>query len=139
MGAERQAADVQPPRRGQVKAITVSATAYQYDITGLPLAGQTPDANGRRKQQVYLTIQAESADVYFYFHSTSVTPDLDETAAVAAGSAALTSYAVTHGARIPADHSIEVRIDRTQDKFLTLKGSGAGTCRFWVSSGPGSP
>lgn len=136
--AEKQAVEVHPPRKGLIKALTVDSTARSYDITALPLAGVTPDNAATARNEVWLTLQAETADVFFSLSSASYT-SLDDTAAAAADGAAMSGYTDTHAARLVADDTISFRIDRSRDKFLNVKAaSTSGILRFWASSGPGA-
>lgn len=127
----RQALNIVPPRRGAVCAITVDTTARSYDISALDLgkAYDSQNADGG----VYITMQAESTTVYFYFCDTSAV-GLDETAAVAAGGTA--AFANTYGAMLPQSACIDTRIVRAQDKYLVVKGAAAGKIRLWASSQP---
>jgi hypothetical protein len=134
--AEEQAANVQPPRRGAVLAISVDTTARPYDLSSLDLGGITPEADHKRRHETWVTLQADGGDVYYYFSSATAS-NLDNTAAVAAGGTP--AYATTHGAKIKQDDRHEVRIDRSRDVFLIVKTStGTATLRFWASSHAGS-
>lgn len=135
--AEKQAVEVHPPRKGHIKALTVDSTARSYSLVGLELAGHTPDAAAAQRSEVWLTLQAETADVFYSFSSASYT-SLSDTAAASADGAAMTAYTDTHAARLVADDTISFRIDRSRDKFLNVKAaSTSGVLRFWASSGPG--
>lgn len=132
--AEEQAANFTPPRKSNCYAITLDTTARAYDISTLAANGIVPDED--RRFEVYITVQAETADLYVYFH-TATDSALDRTAAVAAGSATA-AYVATHCAYIPAGQERSYRIDRSIDKFLIVQGSAAGKCRVWFSSHPGA-
>jgi len=132
--AARQALNVVPPRRGGIIAITTDTTARPYDLTGLALgkaygSGDNSGANSG----VYVTMQAQTANV-FYQLSSATASDLDETAAIAAAGTA--AFANTHGALLVAGDTVQFRIIRTTDKFLILKGAAAGIVRLWASSEP---
>lgn len=131
--AIEQYSDVSPPRAGQTLALTLDATARSYDISTLAMGGFTPDADVKRKSEVYLYMQTESAGAYFTFSIVAKT--IDNSVAVAAGSAL--AYADTHCALIASGGIIRLRINRSLDKFLNVKGTGAGTLRLWISSNAG--
>lgn len=133
--AEQQAAAVLPPRRGAVWAVTVDSTARAYDLSALALGGAAaPEAAGTRPTHVFLCLQAETNDVYYYFDSATGTA-LSDTAVQAAASAAVT-FANTYGAILEAGGAPTwVRIDRSLDKFLILKAaSTSGVLRMWACS-----
>lgn len=132
--AEEQAANFTPPRKSNIYAITLDTTARAYNIASLAANGIVPDED--RRFEVYVTIQAETADLFLYFH-TATDSALDRTAAVAAGSATA-AYVATHAAMIPAGQERSYRIDRSIDKFLIVQGSAAGICRLFFSSHPGA-
>jgi len=126
--ALQQAADFLPPRRGAVLAITLDTTARPYDISGLTADGVSSLERGH---DVYITIQAEGADVFYYFSSATAS-DLSKTAAITAGAAA--AYDNTHPARIVVDQQAHHRLNRAVDKWLILQGSAAGIARLYFSS-----
>ena len=130
---QRQAMNVVPPRRGSVLVLTLDTTDRPYDISGLAFgkAQDAADADGG----LYLTLFAETANCYYYFHSATAS-DLDETSAVSAGGTA--AFADAACAMIMAGTSVDVRIVREVDKFLVVKGSAAGKLRIWASSHPTS-
>lgn len=143
MGA--QVDECRPPRRGEVIALTVDSTARAYDMLSLALAGFTPSNSQREQSSVVLWMQAETADVYFYFASgeagavaTTDVDDIDNTAAVAAGGSL--AFANTYAAVIVAGNGpIPIRIDRSTDRFLVVKAaSTSGTLRFWATSSAGA-
>lgn len=129
--AEHQAANVVPPRRGKIIALAVDATARPYDLRALDLAGyiggDKPDS-----RHVYLDLQAVGGDVWLQF-SPDTQNDLNPAAALAAGSPL--AYDNTHGSRIPQNAERSVRIDRSVDKWLTVRtSSGAATLILSASS-----
>ena len=130
--AEAQAANVQPPRRGQIFAVSVSATATAYNLGGLAMSGATPEASAARRNELYIAIQADGGAIYYYFHSATAS-DLDDTAKASVGGAV--AYANTYGVLLPASAVHEIRIDRSRDKFLVLKtASGTAIARIWATS-----
>lgn len=134
--AEEQAAAVQPPRRGEVIALGIDTTARAYDLTSLALAGITPDGDGVRRLETWLTMQSDGGDVYYHFSATN-SAVLDNTAAIGAGGTI--AYANTYGAKLKQDDRHEFRLNRAKDKFLVVKTStGTATLRFWCSSNPGA-
>lgn len=131
-GIEAQAANVTPPRRGAVIALTVDSTARAYSLVSLDIGGIVPEGALNLRHPIWLTLQAETADVFFLFSDGSDT-NLDDTAAVSAGSSL--AYADTYGARLVADQSMEFRIDRAKDTHLIVKAaSTSGILRLWASS-----
>ncbi len=133
--AEMQFADIAPPRRGAVWAVAVDSSARAYDMTALPLAGVTPEAAASRPQHVFLYLQAETNDVYFYFDSVTGSALADTTTQSA--SAAAVTMAAAHAAVLKAGNPpLRVRINRNVDKFIQVKAaSTAGVLRMWASSG----
>lgn len=133
--SETQASDVLPPRRGAVWAVAVDSTARAYDMTKLAFAGATTDAVAAKPQHVFLYLQAETNDVYFYFDNVTGTAlaDTGKQAATAGAVVFDDSYAAVLKAGNPP---LRVRINRAQDKFIQLKAtSTAGVLRMWASSG----
>lgn len=137
--------ECRPPRRGEVIALTVDSTCRAYDLLSVALAGFAPQNAQREQSSVVLWMQAETANVYFYFASgeagsvvTTDVDDIDDTAKVAAGGSI--AFANTYGAVIVAGNGpIPVRIDRGQDRFLVVKAaSTSGVLRFWATSSAGA-
>lgn len=129
--AEHAFANVTPPRRGECLALEVDATARPYDLRSLPLAGFAPKES-KANERVFVTLQALTADVWFYFASVD-NDDLDPTADIAAGQPL--AYADTYGDRLAIGSSIRLRIDRQQDKFLVVRtSSGTATLLLRASS-----
>lgn len=130
--AESQAGNVQPPRRGEILAISVSTTATSYSLAALSLAGTTPEAVPKRRLEVFLAMQADGGNVYYSFSQGAQT-DLDNTAAIAVGGAV--AYANTYGAKLVDGAVHDVRLNRTRDTHLTIKTStGTAILRMWASS-----
>lgn len=131
--SETQGGELLPPRRGAVLAFDVDSTARPYNLSSLELGGETPEAGDDLRKDVVLWMQAETNDVYFYFH-TATANDLSDTAKITAGGAA--AFATTYGAIIEAGQPpIRVRINRSVDKWLVLKAaSTAGVLRVWAAS-----
>ena len=132
--AIEQAHDLVPPRRGSVWAVEVDSTARAYSLASLSLAGYAPEASTARRKTVVLALQAQTNDVFFYFDSATGS-SLDDTAKQIAGAAAI-AFADTYAIVLPAGNPpIQLRIDRTVDKFIQLKAaSTAGVLRMWVVS-----
>jgi hypothetical protein len=131
--AEEQGAGLLPPRKSNTWAVTVDSTARAYDISKLAIGGFTPEASLAKRQQVVLYMQAQTNDVFFYFHSATDSA-LSDTAAQSAG-AADAAFVATHCAVIKAGSAEVFRIDRTIDKFLVVKAaSTSGILRVWAYS-----
>jgi hypothetical protein len=122
-----QADNVTPPV--SVWAQTVDATSRAYDLTGLALGGDT--YSSVRADYIYLTIQADGADLYVAFGVDNSKTIAQATAVAAGGTPA---FATTSCMKIPDSQERCYRINRAVDKFLYLKGSGAGTARIYASS-----
>lgn len=125
---EQLAARVLPPRRGAVLALTVDSTARSYALGSLAFGGHTPAASPRRNE-VYLTLQADGGAIYFYFHS-STDADLNEATVIAAGGTL--AFNAAYCAVIEDGQTAQVCIDRALDKYLVVKGTG--TLRLYASS-----
>lgn len=147
MGA--QVDECMAPRRGAVIALTVDSTCRAYDMKGLALGGHTPGEAAKDPRSVVLWMQAETNDVYFYFAdgevaanqftnesatATTDVDDIDNTAAIAAGSAL--AFANTYAGVIKAGNvPLPIRINRAIDRFLVVKAaSTSGILRFWAAS-----
>lgn len=129
---EALAARVLPPRRGAVVALTVDTTVRPYALGSLALAGYTPEAAAHQREEVYLTLQADGAKVYYYFASATAS-DLANGTTIAAGGTL--AYGNAYCAVIPDGTSAQVCIDRSQDKFLIIQtASGTATLRIYASS-----
>lgn len=127
-----QAMNVVPPRLGKVAAQAVDATSRVYDLTALALGGATWRSGV--KDFLYLTIQADGADIYYALDSVN-TGTINDTAATAAGSPM--AFGTTAPVVIKNGLSAEVRIARDVDRYLLLKtATGTATARIYASSQP---
>lgn len=132
--AEEQIASLTPPRRLAVWAVAVDSTARAYDLSKITIGGYTPEASGKKRANVVLYLQAETNDVYFYFDSATGSALANATTQSAAAADVLMDTA--HCAVLKAGNPpIQVRIDRTIDKFIQVKAaSTAGVLRMWACS-----
>jgi hypothetical protein len=132
--AEELASGNVPPRRGAVWAVTVDSTARCYNISKANLGGGTPEASGGRRMEVTLYLQAQTADVFFYFDSVTGTA-LNDATTQAATSADL-AFATAYGVYLPYGWPpMKFRIDRNIDKFITVKtATNPGILRIWACS-----
>ncbi len=123
---------------GSVWVQTVDATARPYNIALLPFGGKAI-TSPNQSDHIYLTMLAETNDV-FYFFDTVTGSALSDTAANAAGvalTATTMSASTAMCARLVAGVPVPVRIDRRTDKWIQLKtASTGGTVRIWASSQP---
>lgn len=128
-----QAMNVVPPRLDKVAAQAVDSTSRAYDITALALGGATWKPGV--KDFLYLTIQADGADVYYALDSVN-TGTISDTASTAAGSTM--AFGATAPALIKNGAAAEVRVARDVDRFLLLKCAGGSTAiaRIYASSQP---
>lgn len=127
--AEHQAANALPPRRGAVLALAIDSTARPYALASLDLAGYT-QGTSPNQQHVFVTLQAITADVWFYFSSATAS-DLDHAAAISAGSAL--AYANTYGWRLPQNEERSFRLNRNLDRFLIVK-TATGTATLLIAA-----
>ena len=129
---EEQAANNLPPRRGQVLALGIDATARPYSLTSLAFGRTDPPQESPKREHVFLTLQvAGNQDVYFYFASATAS-DLDDTAKVAAGSTL--SFANTYAWRLPVGEERTFRLDRNVDKFLIVKCASGLTSTLLIAA-----
>ena len=129
-GAENQAADFVPPRQAAIIAITLDNTSREKNLYSLSL-GQFNGLGTTDGGTMYLTLRA---NVKWWFKLAPATgTTCDETVADAAATAPNT-YQANACIEVAADEFIQLRIDRGPDKYLVVKGSGAGILRGWVSS-----
>jgi len=117
---------ITPPN--DVWAQTLDTTSRAYDITVLSVHGHAFVAG--QPDRVWVTIQADGADVYFAFDDASRT--IAEGTAVAAGGTP--AFADTSCCVVPDGQERSYEITRNRHKFLMLKGSAAGTARIYFSS-----
>jgi hypothetical protein len=130
--ATSQADNIVPPRKGATWAVDVDSTARRYLLTALTLGRKYEPG---RRDDIYVTLQADGADVFFVF-SDSSTVTLDDTAAQAAGNADA-AFAATYGAKIVSGTESHYRISRALDQYIHIKtSSGTGVLRMWASSEP---
>lgn len=128
--ATRQSDNIVPPRT-KVWVQLVDSTSRVYDLTAQNL-GTTYDAS--HTTYVFLTIQADGADIYYCFDNVN-SRTLDETAATAAGGAP--SFPTTACLKCPDGQERSYRIQRNLDLYLYLKTStGTGRARIYASSQP---
>lgn len=132
--AQELAAYATPPRASAVLAITLDTTFRAYLLTSLAMGGFTPEADGKRRGEVYVTIHAETADAFLYFAATDVAATASRTTALAAGSATAAYGTDTMTWRIPAGETQSFLINRSLDKYLIVSGSAAGILRMYGSS-----
>jgi hypothetical protein len=132
-----QSAELRPPRRGEVIALAIDATARAYDMNSLNLGGDSVVVDTDRPRTVVMWFQAETADVYVHF-SSSNNANLDPATVVSAGSAL--AFANAHGSVLKyGAQAVGYRINRTQDRYLVVRTStGTATLRFWAASSDGS-
>jgi hypothetical protein len=131
--AVNQSANLRPPRRGKCLVLTVDDTVRSYSLAGLEIGGCTPNAENKQGQNVFIRITTEGDALWFYFSDESNT-DLDKTAALAEGGtvAYANSYA---GGYMPANSYVDLRINRSQDKYIVVQASATGAkARIYASS-----
>src|SRR5882762_3273209 len=130
--AVSQDANIQPPRRGQVVALTVDATPRAYALTGLTLNAQKFQQNSN--EHLFLTLRNDNATTnLYYLFSDVISAALDPTLAVAAGSPL--AFSDAYGDFIPPSSAVNVRIQRGIDKFLIVRtGTGTAILRLYPSS-----
>lgn len=132
--AEELAAYTTPPRASLVWAVTLDTTFRAYNLIPLAMGGFTPEADGKRRGEVFVTIQAQTADVFFYFSATDTAASANSTTAQSAASADAAYGANTMTAYIPAGQERSYVLNRSLDKYLIVKGSAAGILRMFASS-----
>ncbi|MCW5834503.1 MAG: hypothetical protein KIS78_19030 [Labilithrix sp.] len=110
--------------------MATDTTVRAYDLRFLPLADFAP-RESKAREHVFVTIQAVSGDLYFYF---SQTPDLDldEDDELAAGTAL--EYATEYCDLLKEGASVRLRLNRQRDKYLVVKGSTTGSMLLRASS-----
>lgn len=125
--AQGQEANRMPPRVGSILAITLDTTSRRYDLGAVALGGKDIVAKG----ELFVSL---ISTVAFYIATNSTNAGtVDETAALAAGGTV--SAFTTNGAwLVPANTEVRLRLDRVQDRYLVVKGSGAGIVRIYASS-----
>ena len=118
------------PRRGQGFALTADTTVRVYDISTLAWGGVTFDQTARDKG-LFLTLHAEGGDIYFRFQNVT-TADMDTTDPISAGGTIVLQNTICQ--RLVQDGYADVKIERVEDKYLSVYGSG--TLRVTLSSQP---
>lgn len=136
--ATQQSDGIEPPRRGKIWVQTIDATARPYQISLMPFGGKAI-VNAAQVDHIYLTLLAETNDVFYFFDSATGS-SLSDTATNNAGtavSATTMSASAAMACRLVAGVPVNVRIERSLDQWIQLKtASGAATVRIWASSQP---
>ncbi len=119
--------------------LAVDATSRPYNIALLPLGGQaTVNTVNPGNDHVFVTMHADGGDIYYFFDSATAT--VDDTAKITAGTAASAtsmSAATTACAKLLSGTSIDLRINRRDDKWLVVKTStSTAILRMYASSQP---
>lgn len=122
---------VTPPTAGALWAQAVDATSREYDITGLTANGVA--FNPSVKDEVFVSIHAETNDIYVAFAS-ATGGTVDDTAIVAAGGTP--TYAATACYIVSVNTEARFCIDRNLHKVLRLKAASTrtATARIYFSS-----
>lgn len=131
--AEQHDANIQAPRRGEIMAQAVDATARAIDMKLLSFNGQP--FNASQKEYVFVTLTNESATttVYYYFSQTNDTTGMDPAAVVSAGGAP--SLRTSDPWPLYPLQKEPVHLQRDLDKFLIVRtASGTATLRIGTSS-----
>ena len=127
-----------PPRRGKCLAIAVDTTTRAYRIGGLNFGNAAPEAGQTKRATVWLTLQAQTANVFFYTAKAAALGDIDDidrTAAQAATSTETPTFpANAHAPFIAAGTMQDFEFDRTEDEYLVVQGHAAGFLRIFPSS-----
>ena len=138
--SNRQSDNITPPEGGAQIAITLDATAQKYDLwnvaigrgTVAPSQDGTAGAVSAKDAYVYVKL---IADVDFYcFFSKDNSLTIDNASSVAVGGAVV--FTANACDLIPAKTPEHIRINRTEHRWLYVKGTGAGTLRLRASSHP---
>lgn len=125
--AEGQAANIQPPKVGEMLVITLDATSRRYDLGGVAWGGKAVDRAGDIFMSLY-------GDVAFYFATNDTNAGtVDETAALAAGGA-VSAFTTNAAWQVPAGVEVSFRFNRARHRYLVIKGSAAGKVRIYASS-----
>lgn len=132
--AVSQDSNMQPPREGQLLALTVDATGRGYDLSVLTINSQKFQANV--DEAVFLTLRNDSTttNLYYKFALTQgAAAALDPAVTLAAGSPL--AFTTTSCEFIPPSSAINHRIHRPTDKFLGVRtSSGTTVLRLYPSS-----
>lgn len=126
---------IQPARRGQGIAITVSGSSIAYDLSKVPWNGMqfTP----LRNVSVMLTLRNDGVNPIYYLFGSTNDADLDETFVQTPGSTLALNSVVPE--LLPVGQRVSVLINRPDDLFLQLKATGGtSVCRIFATS-PNSP
>lgn len=125
--AEGQAANIIAPNDLMVLAIALDATSRVKDLGAILLGGQALEKGG----SFYITLRA---NVRWYFRfSPNTGGTVDETAVDAAVTQPNT-FPANACFEAAADEVVNLRIGRHLERYLIVKGVGAGTLRAYVSS-----
>ena len=116
-----------PPK--DVFVLVTDTTSRDYDLSALAWNGVEYSVNNG--DFVYVTIYAETADVYFAIDSTAART-VDQTVGVAAGGTP--AFATTSCWIIPAGQERDYAIKRSAFRYLHVKASAAGKLRMTASS-----
>lgn len=127
--ADEQDANITPPRRGQVVALSVDATARAYDLTGLALGSANAPQVSPKREEVFVTLVSWGTTVWYHFSPTN-DASIDDTAAIAAGSPL--AFANTYGEPLGDGATVDLRIDRNVDKYLVVKAASGATGKLYI-------
>ena len=122
--------DISVPKRANGFQLTLDDTVRVYDIGSLEWCGKPFDRTFAN-QYVYLRLHADGTDVYYRFHS-DTTNDMNETTYISAGGTV--SLQNAYAEKLANGNTIEIRLNRLFDRYLSVKGSSAGTLRVTGSS-----
>jgi len=125
------------PIRGACLALTLDATAREYDLNAILMGGFDPSVAARIESHVLFRMQSIGAITYFYFGvNHDAAPHLNEATVVAAGGSLVYDAEATAAMcfSIPSGATLDVWLDRRFDRYMTVKGSGAGTLRMYAAS-----
>lgn len=124
--SENQSANIIPPRTNGGSAFTLENTSRRKDFGGVDIFGKSVTKGG----SLFLTFVA---DVKWWFRMSSTDTGTVSETAIDAATDPITLQA-NWGVEVQPGQPIDVRVDRVVDRYMIVKGSGAGTMRWWASS-----
>jgi hypothetical protein len=122
-----------PPQEGATIVLTVNTSSIAWNLHSVNLGPSLLSSRAPTStSEFYLDLVPESANIYFLF-TDNASAVISETNAVAAASAPNIALDAQHCQLLPTGGK-GFKISRKADKYLILKGDGAGKVRLHVSS-----
>lgn len=125
--AVKQDSQLTPPVVGSILVITLDATSRRYDLGGADIGGYAVADGGN----LFVVLKTD-VKCYLAFNSSNA-GTMDETAALAAGGT-VSGFTSDGAWELEAGVEYPVYLNRSQHRYLVVKGSAAGKLRIRAAS-----